>query len=528
MKHFFVVISLLLIAPIKLYASNFVYCSEASPVSFNPQLTTDGASHNASVKTLYNRLFEFKLGSTEVEPSLVESYSVSKDQKVFTFKLRKDVKFHQTKDFTPTRNFNADDVIFSFDRQRLKDHPYHNIGGGNYDYFSGMEMGTLIKDIKKIDDHTIEMTLSKTEAPILANLAMGFMSILSKEYADQLLAKKKAANIDTNPVGTGPFILERYSKDTMIRYKKNPNYFLAPTQIENLIIAITPEPSVRFQKLRRGECHLIIEPPLANKEAMAKDLNINIIQGPGLNVGYLAMNVQKKPFDNVLVRRAINHALDKASYINAIYLGEAILAKNPLPPTMWSYNKEIIDYEYNPEKARELLKQAGFENGFETEIWTLPVTRPYNPNGKKMGEMMQMDLAKVGIKAKLITYDWSTYLEKSRAGEHAMIQLGWTGDNGDPDNFLNVLLGCAGVANGANVAKWCNKEFNDLILKAKSISDQKEREKLYKKAQEIVKLEAPWVPLAHSLVFRAMSTKVNGYVLDPLGGDSFYNIGLEK
>ena len=239
------------------------------------------------------------------------------------------------------------------------------------------------------------------------------------------------------------------------------------------------------------------------------------------------MNTEKKPFDDLRVRQAVNMALNKQSYIDAIYLGNAKTAKNPLPPTIWSYNDSISEYEYSPEKAKELLKEAGLEDGFETTLWTLPVSRPYNPSGKKMGELMQADLAKIGIKVKLVTFDWPTYLKKSSAGEHDMLQLGWTGDNGDPDNFLHVLLGCQGVGAGSNYARWCDKDFDSLINAAKRITDVSERTELYKKAQEVFKEKAPWVPVAHSTIFRAMAKNVEGYIIDPLGGDNFETIELK-
>ena len=202
---------------------------------------------------------------------------------------------------------------------------------------------------------------------------------------------------------------------------------------------------------------------------MKANADLVVMQGAGLNVGYLAMNTQKKPFDSVHVRRAINHALNKQAYVDAIYLGNAMVAKNPLPPTIWSYNKQIKDYAYNIKKAKKLLKKAGYPAGFETEIWTLPVTRPYNPNGKKMGEMMQADLAKIGLKIKLITYEWGTYLKKSKQGKHDLIQLGWTSDNGDPDNFLDYLLSCDSIPSGQNIASWCSKEFSALTKTAKEV-----------------------------------------------------------
>lgn len=508
-------------------SKNFVYCSEGSPTAFNPQITTDGTSNNAAAHTIYEKLVDFKYGTTDIVPALAEKFNISEDRLSYTFDLRKNVSFHSLGDFKPTRPLNADDVLFSINRMRLKDHPYHKVGGGSYEYFNGMEMGKIIKDVEKVGDHRVVIKLNRPEAPFLANLAMSFMSILSKEYADHLDKKGEKDKIDHFPVGTGPFIFKKYVKDSLIRFKKNKNYWGEAPKVEGLVFAITPDPSVRYQKLKAGECHLIIEPSPADISAINKEEDLKLLSGSGLNVGYLAMNTQRKPYDNVLVRKAVNLALNRDSYIEAIYLGQAIKAKNPLPPTIWSYNENISDYNHNVEKAKELLSKAGYPQGFDTEIWTLPVTRPYNPNGKKMGEMMQADLAKVGIKAKLISYDWPTYLKKARDGEHQLIQLGWTGDNGDPDNFLNVLLGCGGVEAGSNVARWCNDEFEKLISEAKLTTDIDKRTKLYLKAQEVFKEQAPWVTLAHSKVFRAMAKNVKGYLIDPLGGDIFKKIELK-
>lgn len=509
-----------------LKAKTFVYCSEGSPSAFNPQVTTDGTSNNASAHTIYERLVNFKYGGTEIVPELAESWSISEDKKTYTFKLRKGVKFHKTKYFEPSREFNADDVLFSFNRMYESSHPYHKVGGGSYEYFQSMDMKGIIKSIKKDNDYQISITLNQPEAPFLANLAMSFMSILSKEYGEKLLKEKKPHNIDQYPVGTGPFIFRKFVKDQLIRYRRNKNYWGENAKVKNLVFSITPDPSVRVQKLKAGECHLAIEPAPSDLALIKSDTNLRLLSGSGLNVGYLAMNTQKKPFDNVLVRQAINHALNKDAYIKAIYFGHATKAHNPLPPSIWSYNKDIKGYEYNVSKAKELLKKAGFPKGFETEIWTLPVTRPYNPNGKKMGELMQADLAKIGIKAKLVSYDWPTYLKKARQGEHQMIQLGWTGDNGDPDNFLNVLLGCSSVESGSNVAKWCYKPFDKLVDEAKTLTTQAERTKKYEQAQVIFSKQAPWAPIAHSTIFRAMAKNVKGYKIDPLGGDIFKEVEL--
>ena len=519
--------ALLLLSP-TLGAQTFIYCSESGPSAFNPQITTDGPSHNATTHTVYNRLLEFEYGTTNLRPGLAESWSVSKDLRRYVFTLRRGVKFHRTDYFSPKREFNADDVLFSFNRQRLKKHSYHKVSGGLYDYFNGMGMGKLIKDIVKLDDYKVQITLHRAEAPFLSNLAMGFMSILSKEYGDKLQKEGTKEQIDSMPVGTGPFVFKKYTKDALIRYTRNEHYWGSSPKVEKLVFSIVPDASVRHQKLLAGECHLIIEPAPADLSAIKKNKNLKLMEGAGFNVGYLAINTSKRPFDNLMVRKAINHALNKEAYIKAIYLGNAIPAVLPLPPTSWGHNGKIEDYPYDPALARKLLAQAGFPKGFDTTIWTLPITRPYNPYGKKMGEMMQADLRKVGIKAELKTFDWPTYLKRARMGEHQLIQLGWSGDNGDPDNFLHILLGCDGVAAGSNVARWCDQEFDQLVSQAKTKLQQKTRRQLYSKAQEIFKAKAPWVPIAHSIIFRAMAKNVEGYKIDPLGSDIFSSVYLTR
>lgn len=505
----------------------FVYCSEASPSTFNPQMAEDGPTFNAASQTLFNRVVEFEDGGTKVVPGLAEKWEISKDGKTYTFRLRKNATFHTTETFKPTRPMNADDVIFSFERALKKDNPFHKVSGGRYVYFVGMDMNKMIKEIVKVDDHTVKFVLNAPEAPFLANMAMSFAVIHSKEYADQLLKNKTLEKLDTEPVGTGPFVLKRYVKDNSIRYEAHPTYWMGKAKLDKLVFAITPDANVRYQKLKAGECNLIAEPSPQDLKSISAQANLKLMSQPGANVGYLAINVMKPPFDKVEVRQAIAHALNRENYLTVVYQGTATLARNPIPPTVWGANSTTKEYEYNIEKAKELLKKAGFPNGFETDLWTLPVSRPYNPNGKKMGELMQSDLAKVGIKVKLVTYDWPTYLKKSRDGEHTLVQLGWTTDNGDPDNFMGTLLTCAAMNAGSNMARWCDKKYDAIITKAKTVSDMKSRTSQYYKAQEYFHTQVPWVLLAHATVFRGMSQNVVNYKINPLGTEDFYPVDLK-
>jgi dipeptide transport system substrate-binding protein len=269
-------------------------------------------------------------------------------------------------------------------------------------------------------------------------------------------------------------------------------------------------------------------PNPADLDAMRKDPNIKVLEQPGLNVGYLAYNTTKKPFTDKRVRQALNMAINKKAIVDAVFLGTGVPAKNPIPPTIWSYDDSIQDYPYDPEKAKKLLAEAGYPNGFETDLWAMPVQRPYNPNARRIAELMQADLAKIGVTAKIVSYEWGEYRKRAQNGEHMMAQLGWTGDNGDPDNFLHTLLGCdSAKTNGSNIAKWCYKPFDDIVVKAKHISDQAKRAELYKEAQKIFHEEAPWFVVAHSVQYKPMRKEVVDFKLSPFGRHNFYGVDLK-
>ena len=508
-------------------AKTLVYCSEGSPENFTPALNITGTSFDAA-RPVYNQLVEFERGTTNVVPALAESWMVSDDGKEITFKLRKGVKFHSgVNGFTPTRDFNADDVLFSFERQWKPDNPYHKVTGGAYDYFNDMGMPGLLKSIDKVDDYTVKFVLTEPNAPMLANLAMDFATIMSKEYADFLLKKGAPEQLDQIPVGTGPFQFVAYQKDAVIRFKAFPAYFEGPAKIDNLVYAITPDPTARYAKLKKGECHVMIAPNPADIAGLKTDPVVNLLSQPGLNIAYWAFNVEKPPFDKKEVRQAFNLAIDKAAIIKDVYQGAGQAAINPIPPTIWSYNTAVKDYAYDPEKAKAMLAAAGVKTPLDIDLWWMPVQRPYNPNAKRIAEMMQSDLSKLGINAKLVSYEWGEYRKRMQEGEHMTGQLGWTGDNGDPDNFF-FLLGCpAARKGGQNLAKWCNKDFDALITKARTIADKDERTKLYEQAQVIFKEEAPWFTIAHSVVYEPTRKEVVDYKVSPFGRHEFYGVDLK-
>ena len=275
-------------------AKTLIYCSEGSPENFYPAINTTGTSFDAS-RQVYNRFAEFKPGTTQVQPGLAQSWEVSKDGLVYTFHLRKGVKWQTTKTFKPSRDFNADDVIFSFERQWKPDNPYFKVTSDNHSYFNDMNMPKIMKSLEKVDDDTVRFTLNVPNAPFIANLAMDFATIMSKEYADQMLKAGKPETFDQEPVGTGPFVFESYQKDAIIRYKANPTYWAGKPKIDSLVFAITPDNSVRYAKLKSGECSLMPYPNPADIAAMKKDPALKVLEQPGLNIGYLAFNTRRSP-----------------------------------------------------------------------------------------------------------------------------------------------------------------------------------------------------------------------------------------
>lgn len=508
-------------------AQSLVYCSEGSPEGFDPALFTAGTTFDASSHPIYNRLTEFRVGTTEVIPGLAESWEVSADGMTVTFNLRQGVAFHANDAFTPTRDFNADDVIFTFDRQGNAENPYNQVSGGTWEYYSAMSMPDLVESIDKVDDYTVVFNLSRPEAPFIANMAMDFASIVSAEYGDVMMEAGTPEMLNQAPIGTGPFTFQAYQKDAVIRYLRNDNYWGDAARVESLIFAITPDASVRYQKVQAGECHITAYPNPADVEAMKAAEDIVVMEQEGLNVGYLAYNTQMPPYDNANVRRALNMAIDKQAIIDVVFQGSGEIAKNPIPPTMWSYNDAIEDDAYNPEMAMEMLAAEGVED-LQMKIWAMPVQRPYNPNARRMAELMQEDFAQVGVTVEIVTYEWGEYLDRSKEMDRdGAVLLGWTGDNGDPDNFLAVLLGCDGVG-GSNRAQWCNEEFDTLIQDAKVLPTQAERQPLYEQAQVVFKEQAPWATIAHSVVYMAMRPEVDGYVVHPLGGHIFNQVGLSE
>lgn len=505
----------------KLTAPNgLVYCSEGNPESFNPQIVTSGTTIDATSHQIYSRLIDDNAGSSHFIPALATSWTISDDGLVYDFTLRQGVHFHTTQYFTPSREMNADDVVFSFSRIIDANNPFHHTAQRGFPFFDSIGFSKLIKSISKVDNYHVRFELNYPDASFLANLATDFAVVLSAEYAEQQLAKGTPQLLDTNAVGTGPYQLVEYVKNQFIRYRRNPQYWGQPPESKQLVFDITPRSTVRLSKLIVGDCS-ISALPKAGELQVAKDNNaLEIDSRPGMNVAYWALNTKKPPFNDVRVRQALAYAIDKRSLLNAVYHDTAVVASGILPPSSWAFPDDNIDQQYNPAKARELLAEAGI-NKLNIDIWAMPVARSYNPNPQKTAELLQADLKAVGIHVNIISFDWSVFTQRLANSDYDSVLIGWSADNSDPDNFFSPLLSCGSIESHNNWANWCNRGFDSLLRQAKNITDQQARKKLYLAAEAIIDQEVPVIPLAYAQRMLLKRKQAPFVKLMPFGGIAF-------
>ncbi len=507
---------------ISLKQKSIVYCAEGSPESFNPQTVTSGTTIDTTAKHLYDRLISFKADDHTIGPALAKSWHVTRDGKKITFYLRKDVSFHSTDNFTPTRKLNADDVLFSFNRILDKNHAFHEVSGGNYPFFQSVKFDELVENIEKINDYTVRFTLSQSDSSFLSNLATDFAIILSQEYGEQLAQDNRHQQIDILPVGTGPYKLEEYRPGSLIRYKPHDTYWQGESTLSQLLFDITPSNTGRLTKLLTGECDIVAYPIAHEKINEREDLILEAVTA--FNVGYMGFNTQKAPFNNKQVRTAIAHAINKQAIIEAVYFGHADVATSLLPKNSWAYNSDIKGHEYSIEFAKSLLTASGYPDGFTMDIWAMPVQRAYNPNALTMAKLIQADLKLIGITVNIVSYEWGTFLRKLSQGEHQSVLLGWSADHPDPDNFFSPLLSCNSALSGNNRVFWCNEAFDQVLNESLSTNNIGLRKKYYAKALDIIAEEVPLIPIAHSKRFQARNANIKGELLHSIGGIDFATV----
>jgi len=492
-----------------------IYGRGGDSVSLDPAKETDGESLNVC-DNIFDTLVQFKDGTTEIEPGLAQSWEVSSDSLRYTFHLRSNVKFH---DGTP---LNADAVVFSLLRQHDPKHEAYRYAQA-WSYWQDMGMDKLVSSIEKVDDKTVRIVLRTPNAPFLANMAMSFASIVSPSAV-----RKHKQDFARNPVGTGPFKFISWTKNEKIVLDANPEFWGGQTKLARVIFRSYPDASTRLNAFLAKEIHMMNLPsPDQVVIIKQKRPDAKVLEEAAMNVAYLAFNTGKGPFAQAKVRQALNMAVNKEAIIKGVYAGMGVPAVNPIPPSLWGYNSSITPYSYNQAKAKQLLAEAGFPKGFESELYYPPVSRPYMPDAKRVAEAIQADFKAVGVKVQLTTHEWAVYLDKTKKGEHPMALMGWTGDNGDPDNFLSVLLsGDNAKAPASNIAFYDNSKVTQILRDAQKVTLQKKRAELYRQAQQLIHQDAPWIPVAHSRVAMPMDPKVQGFILQPNGSRRFFRVSL--
>ena len=513
-------------------ADTLVVCTEASPATLNPQLSTANTVFDVGAQ-VYDELVETQRGTSTVIPALATSWEITPDGLSATFHLRHGVSFQASASFTPTRDMNADDVVFSFDRMRDPANPFNKVGGGTFDEFDSL-LRDRLANVVKVDDDTVRFELKEPVAPLLGILSMPSFAILSAEYAARMQAAGTPARLDTAPIGTGPFSFVAFQRDTSVRFRAFPQTWAKAAgledrspKVDNLVFSITPDPAVRLAKLRANECQIAKYPSPTDFASIQADPSLVLDRAPMASMGYIAFRADRPPFDKLEVRQALAEAIDLSHLVSAVFQGTGTPTAAMVSESLWGHDDHVRLRSYDPAAAKALLAKAGYPNGFGTEIWAIPVARAYMPSGRQAAEMIQADWARIGVHADIVTYDWGEYLRRVRAGEAPVGMLGGTWDYPDPSQLLYGYFACPdGKPRPGNWSRWCDAEYSDLVSRANVISDQAERAKLYVQAQDVFAQQVPAVLFASTDAYSAEQRSVVGFKVQVMGGTPFSGVSL--
>ncbi|MDP8078751.1 ABC transporter substrate-binding protein [Phocoenobacter skyensis] len=520
------------LVPQELLASSLIYCTSASGFSFDPQKADVGTNMNVVTEQIYDKLIEFDPETNSLKPSLAKSYTVSDDGLVITFYLRKKVKFHTTKWFNPTRDFNADDVLFSLNRVRgnvddlpeLKelDRVRHN--GKHYNnyifqrqarkthfpYFESINLKSKITNISAPSKYVVKITLAEPDSSLLAHLASQYAVILSKEYALQLSSDDNLAQLDQLPVGTGVYQLQSYVNNEYVRLHKNANYWGRKAKIDNIIIDFSASGTGKMAKFLNKECDISAFPEPSQLSVLSKGYFVNT---SGANLSFLAFNFQRPTMKNRELRQKIARSIDRYRLGKRLFYGIAEVADNILPTALFP-TKDPDNYPYNPQyESKENI------DPLVLKLWVVDEKHVYNSHPLKMAELIKYDLARVGIKIDVRQVNRAFLVQQlqKRTADYDLILTGWLANNFDPDNFLSAILGCRSQFSVTNLANWCNRNVDLLLNKARMSENNNERIKLYKKVEEILRNELPILPLLNVSRLLLVSNKVKNVKISPFG-----------
>jgi peptide/nickel transport system substrate-binding protein len=460
------------------------------------------------IKSLFDGLMGYEPGTTTLRNDLAEDYTISEDGLVFTFKLRDGIKFHNGREIT------AEDVRYSL--ERVTNPKTQSPGAGFFGMIDGFESwsqgeGEGLSGVKVIDDKTVEVTLSRPDATFLHVMALNFASIVPKEAVEEL-----GQDFGRAPVGSGAYTLAEWTPGQRVVFERFADYWREGVpKLDEVVFEIGLEPTVALLRLQQGAADLPGDgvPPaqflqVKNDPTQAA----NLVEGGQLQTGYITMNVNMEPFDDVRVRKAVNMAVNKDRIVRIIN-GRAVPANQPLPPTMPGYAEDYEGYPYDPEQAKALLAEAGLADGFSTEIYV------YNtdPN-PRIAQAIQQDLSAIGIDAEIRSLAQANVIAAGGEPDQApMIWSGgmaWIADFPDPSNFYGPILGCAGAVQGGwNWAWYCNEDLDARAAEADSITDPAradEREEMWRQIYLDIMEDAPWVPVFNEQRFTLKSDNIGG------------------
>lgn len=485
-------------------------------VSLDPASTTEMDSFKVTVNIL-ETLVEYEKDEGMIIPCLAESWKSSEDGLNWLFKLRQGIHFHDG------TIFNAQAVAFNFHRWMDVKHPYHNDSFSYWNYIFGGFPG-FVKSVTALSDYLLEIKLTKPYAPLLNALAMPAFGISSPEAI-----KNYCECLYENPVGTGPFIFKSWERNKNILLIRNNKYWNGAAKVNEVEFRVIPSSKDRLEELKQGSINMADYLRPEDIADIKYDPDLHLYLRPSFNVGYMAMNNEKFPFNIREVRVAINHAIDKDKLINDVFDNMAKPAITYIPPFLWGYNENLEPYEYDPEKARQLLKEAGFTEGFKTTLWVMDAAREYLPKPLQVAEFIKESLKQVNIEADIKVFNWNEYLRKIHNGEHKMALIGWTGDYADPDNFLYTMLCSENAKPGlaGNYSFYKSKNTDQLLIQARQTTNMIFRRSLYRSLQEIVNYDAPSVPLVHTMPVLAARLSVKEYTPHMTGIESLENVDVE-
>jgi peptide/nickel transport system substrate-binding protein len=511
-------------------AQTFVFGAQGEPVQLDPAIITDGISSRIT-RQVFDGLVRYKGATTDVEPALAEKWDVSADGRVWTFQLRRNVKFH---DGTP---LDAGAVVWNFERWWKSAHPQHENqtkAGQTFEYweaqFGGFDDKSIVSKVEAAGSHTVRVTLKEPQAPFLANLAMFVFDIASPKAVERW-----GTEFGKHPVGTGAYRFVEWRPNQEVILEANPDYWGPKPKVQRVVVRNIKDNSQRLGALKAGEIHGMEGLNPEDVAVVKADPNLQVLLRPTNTTGYIAFNYKVKEFQDKRIRQAFAHAINKKGIVDALYGGTGLVATQFQPPALWGYNKDLKDYEWSPSTAQALLRQSGHAQGL-SEItwedgkkeplvfWYMSRSRPYFPNPKEIAEAMAADLAKVGIKTQLQTMEWAVYLDKRKNGQLPLYMMGWTGDNGDPDNFLCYFFCQPGVSREGFYA---NKTLSEVLLRAQKLTNQPERARLYQRAEVLLHEDAGRLFIANNRPPLAFAKRVKGYVPHPTGSEYFNTVELQ-